>query len=260
MRRFSPRFLWLVLAVLVALVLWAWYYAVVLARREAVLIREVETLRGELAKGGFEADVAALKARQARLLSEKAMLREVIDASHGLERDALMQAYAGRPFQLIEFERERASISLAVRERAVKAAVKINESAFEVLSDKTESPAQPRRRWAQLVLAREAAVRAVAAGVASYEALPVPAVREIRAGQATPVIAEEVLFSVRVTGASARVQAFVEFLALGNGRDDPRFVIEHLVLRKDGTAAPDQASATVVLAALLSPVNPETLP
>lgn len=260
MRLSSKRFLWLVLAPMAALVLWAWYYAGVLARREAALAREVAALRGELAQGGFEADAAAVEARRARLLAERLKLREVVEAAHRLEADELMQAYAGRAFQLIEFERERAAIAQALRAKAGGAGVRVGETAFEVLSDKTESPAQPRRRWAQLVLAREAAARAIAAGVATYEALPVPAVREMRAGETSPVIAEEVLFSVRVTGVSARVQAFVEYLALGEKPADLRFVIEHLVLRKDGTAAPDQASATVVLAGLLSPAKPEVAP
>lgn len=260
MRRSSPRFLWLVLAPMAALVLWAWYYAGVLARRDTALAREVVALRGELAQGGFEADVAAINTRRTRLLAETGMLRDVVQTAHKLEDDALMQDYAERPFQLIEFERERAAIALAVRTQAVAAAVRVDESAFAVLSDKTESPAQPRRRWAQLVLAREAAARAIASKVATYEALPVPAVREMRATQTSPVIAEEVLFSVRVTGPSARVQAYVEYLALGEKPADLRFVIEHLVLRKDGTAAPDQASATVVLACLLSPAKPEDTP
>jgi hypothetical protein len=260
MRRSSSRFLWFVLVPMAALVVWAWYYAGVLARREAGLAREVAALRGELAQGGFESDAAAINARRARLLLESLKLRDVVQVARRLEADELMQTYAGRPFQLIEFERERAAVALGIRTRAVPAKVRIDESAFEVLSDKSESPAQPRRRWAQLVLAREAALRAVAAGVASYEALPVPAVREMRAGETSPVISEEVLFSVRVTGASARVQAFVEYLALGEKPADLRFAIEHLVLRKDGTAAPDQASATVVLAGLLSPAKPEDAP
>jgi septal ring factor EnvC (AmiA/AmiB activator) len=49
MRRSSSRFLWFVLAPMAALVVWAWYYAGVLARREAGLAREVAALRSELA-------------------------------------------------------------------------------------------------------------------------------------------------------------------------------------------------------------------
>jgi hypothetical protein len=256
----SSRVLIWGLAPAALLLLAAWYHAGVLGRREAGLEREAAALRNGLAREGFSSDAAALRVRLARLHAETDLLRGIVASAHRLGEDELVLEHAARPFQLIEFERERAAIAQGLREGAAAAGVKLDPTAFGVLADNTEGAVQPRRRWAQLALAREAALRAVAAKVATYEALPVPAVREVRPEKNAPVLAEEVLFSVRVTGDSARVQAFVEYLALGRDAGDLRFLIEHLVLRKDGTAAPDQASATVVFAGLLTPAAPDSAP
>lgn len=260
MRLSSPRLLFWVLAPAAGLMLAAWWQVGGLARREAEVSARVARLRGDLTQGGFSSDVAVVRARLARLQAETELLRSFADLRQGLAQDPLVRDHAERTFQLIEFERERASVAQALRERAAAEGVKLDASAFEVLADNSESPAQPRRRWAQLALARQVAARAVAAKVATYEALPVPAVREMRVDKNSPVLLEEILFSVRVTGDSARVQDFVEYLALGVEPTDLRFVIEHFVLRKDGTAAPDQASATVVLAGLLPPAEAAPLP
>ncbi|MBC8011589.1 MAG: hypothetical protein H7067_16005 [Burkholderiales bacterium] len=253
MRPASPRVLWGLLVPAAVLVLAAWQGSGALGRREAALAREAAGLRAELVAGGFEFSAPDIEQRRARVLAETLRLRESAEGGRALHADPLVREHAGRAFQLIEFERERAAAAQTLREQATAAGVKLDASAFEVLADNSESPQQPRRRWAQLAVARTVAARAVAAKVATYEALPVPAVREIRVAENSPVLAEEILFSVRVTGASARVQDFVEQLALGAGEGDLRFFIEHLVLRKDGVTAPDQASATVVLAGLLPP-------
>jgi hypothetical protein len=260
MRLSSPRVFWGLLVPAAVLVLAAWQAVGALGRREAALAREAARLRAELIAGGFEFAAPAIEARRAQVLAEAHRLRESAESGRALHADPLVRDHAGRPFQLIEFERERAAAAQAVREQAAAAGVKLDASAFEVLADNSESPLQPRRRWAQLAVARAAAARAVVAKVATYEALPVPAVREIRLEKNSPVLAEEILFSVRVTGDSARVQDFVEQVALGAGETDLRFFIEHLVLRKDGVTAPDQASATVVLAGLLPPVATEAAP
>lgn len=252
----STKLFWRVLAPAAVLLLAAWWQVGALVRREAALAAEIQSLRAELSHGGFEADAAAIASRRELAVKETETLRYFTEFSRRLAADPLVRLSAGRPFQLIEFERERAAVAQDLRERASAAKVKLDASAFEVLADNSESPAQPRRRWAQLALAREVAARAVAAGVGTYEALPVPAVRELRVAKSTPVLAEEILFAARVTGESASVQAFVEYLALGVEPHDLRLIVEHLVLRKDGISAPDQASATVVVAGLLSPVEP----
>lgn len=251
----SPKVFWRVLVPAAVLLLAAWWQVGALARREAVIAGEAASLRAELARGGFEADATAIAARREQARKEAETLRYVTDFSRRLGTDPLLANAAGRTFQLIEFERERASIALDLRARAAEAKVALDLSAFEVLADNSESPPQPRRRWAQLALAREVAARAVAAKVGTYEALPVPAVRELRVDKTTPVLGDEILFAARVTGESASVQAFVEYLALGVGPDDLRLLIEHLVLRKDGISEPDLASATVVVAALLPPAE-----
>lgn len=253
MRFSSPRLLWfgLVPAALVLVAIWLLFLS--LARREAGLGREIVELRGALAAEGFEPSVDALSRREVVVRRELTELREFVARAERLGRDPLVSDHEDRPFQLIEFERERADIASAARARAAEAGVKLDPNAFEVLADNSERPSQPRRRWAQLAVAREVAARAIAAKVLAYEALPVPAVREVRVDKTSPVLVEQILFSARVTGESARVQDFIEYLALGATADDLRFVIEHLVLRKDGTAAPDLASATVVVAGLLSP-------
>lgn len=254
MRLSSPRLFWFVLAPAAALALAAWFYVGSLARRDAGLVREIERLRKDLAAGGFESAPGALEARAAAVRRETGELRDFVARAERLARDSLVFDHETTPFQLIEFERERAAVAQAAREQAAAAGVKLDASAFEVLADNLERPAQPRRRWAQLAMAREIVARAISAKVGAYEALPVPAVREIRVDKAAPVLAEQILFSVRVTGEGSRVQDFVEYLALGLKPDDLRFVIEHLVLRKDGTASPDLASATVVVAGLLPPL------
>lgn len=251
----SIRLFWWLLFPGCVVLLAAWWHVSALAEREAALVREASGLRSELSRGGFSYDLSALETRLAQLRAETEALRSFTSVAHALGRDPLVRDHAETPFQLIEFERERAGAAQALREQASAAGVKLDASAFDVLADTTQSPPQPRRRWAQLALARAVAARAVAAKVATYEALPVPAVREMRVDKNGPVLAEEILFSVRVTGDSARVQTFVEYLALGIQPEDTRFVLEHLVLRKDGTAAPDQASATVVLAGLLTPLD-----
>lgn len=248
----SGRLFWAGLLPATLLVLGAWYQAGVLARREAALAREASGLREELRRDGFSPTAAEMEKRTAQVRADEAWLRELADAGRGLAGHAVVRGHAGRPFQLIEFERERASAAFAAREKASAAGVTLDASAFGVLADTSESPARPAWRWAQLAMAGEAADRAVAAKVSAYEALPVPAVRRIRMDKNAPVLADEILFAVRVTGESAAVQAFVEGLALG-GEGGIRFFLEHLVLRKDGTSAPDRASATVVISALLPP-------
>jgi hypothetical protein len=254
----SPRVLGWVLVPAAVLIVAAWWRTGALARNEVALEREAARLRAELAAGGYSTDAARVRARADRLREETELLRSLAVSAQGLGRDPLVADHVSRPFQLIEFERERAAVAQAAREQAAAAGVKLDASAFEVLADNSESPPQPRRRWAQLALARQVAARAIAAKVGTYEALPVPAVREMRVEKSSPVLVEQILFSVRVTGDSARVQDFVEYLALGTGPEDLRLVIEHLVLRKDGIAAPDQASATVVLAGLLAAPEPAT--
>lgn len=249
----SPRVFWWVLLPALVVLLVSWTRVSALGGREAALASEATALRATLARDGFETDADSLVARRDFARADTATLRRYAALSLRLAEDPLVRDAAARPFTLIEFERERAAAAEGLRVRAAAAQVNLTPSAFEVLADTTEAPARPRRRWAQLALAREVASRAVHARVATYEALPVPAVREIRADRASPVFAEEILFSARVTGDSARVQAFVETLALGAGPDDPRLLLEHLVLRKDGVASPDQASATVVVSALLPP-------
>ena len=256
MRFSSPRIFWFVLVPASALLLAAWVWAGALARRDAALAREIEGLRAGLWAGGFEEKLERVRSREATVRHETAALRDFATNAERLGRDPLVRDHENLAFQLIEFERERASAAQAAREQATVAGVKLDASAFEVLADNSERPEQPRRRWAQLAVAREVAARAVAAKVGTYEALPVPAVREMRVDKTTPVLAEEILFSVRVTGESARVQDFIEYLALGAAPEDLRLVIEHLVLRKDGTASPDLASATVVVAGLLPPLPP----
>lgn len=253
MRLASPRILWFGLGPAAVLLVAAWLYSTWLVRRDAELAGEIERLRGGLAAEGFEFTLAAMRDREASVRRETADLRAFAARAVRLGTDPLVAEHAGRPFQLIEFERERAALAQAARERAAAAGVKLDASAFEVLADNSERPAQPRRRWAQLAMARELAARAIAAGVVSYEALPVPAVREVRVDKASPVLVEQILFSARVTGESTRVQDFIEYLAFGAESGDLRFVFEHLVLRKDGTAAPDLASAIVVVAGFLSP-------
>ncbi len=253
MRLSSSRVFWFVLVPVAALLLAAWGYAGALARRDAVLAREIEGLRAELRGGGFEYASKAVRSRGEAVRRETSALRDFVARAERLERDPLVRDHEGLAFQLIEFERERASAAQAAREQAAAAGVKLDASAFGVLADNSERPEQPRRRWAQLAVAREVAARAIAAKVGAYEALPVPAVREVRVDKASPVLAEQILFSARVTGDSARVQDFIEYLALGAAPEDLRLVIEHLVLRKDGTASPDLASATVVVAGLLPP-------
>lgn len=249
----SPRvFWWLLLPALVVL-LAAWSHVGSLDARVAKLSSEAATLRADLARDGFEPDADSLHARRERTLAEAATLRDYAGFSQKLAADPLVRDAATRPFTLIEFERERASADTALRTRASAAKVTLAPNTLGILADTTESPAQPRRRWAQLALARELADRAIAAQVSTYEALPVPAVREIRAEKTSPVLADEILFAARVTGDSAHVQAFVELLALGTDANAPRLLLEHLVLRKDGVREPDLASATVVVAALLPP-------
>ena len=253
MRFSSPRIFWFVLLPAAALLLAAWACAGALARREAALAREIEGLRAELRNGGVEEAPEAVRSRAALIGRETSALRDFVARAERLGRDPLVRDHEHLAFQLIEFERERAAVAQAVREQAAAADVKLDTSAFEVLADNSERPTQPRWRWAQLAVAREVAARAVAAKVGTYEALPVPAVREVRVDKTSPVLVEQILFSVRVTGDSARVQDFIEYLALGAAPGDLRLVIEHLVLRKDGTASPDLASATVVVAGLLPP-------
>lgn len=260
MRLSSPRFLGWILLPAALLVLAAWYQAGSFAAREAALAREADQLRDQLRAGGFSPDIAAINERLQLLSAETALLSTILDTTQSLARDPLVSNHATLPFQLIEFERERAAAAQNAREQAAAIGVNLSPSAFDVLADNSESPPQPRRRWAQLAIAREVAARAIAAKVATYEALPVPAVREIRLQRDSPVLMEEILFSVRVTGDSARVQTFVEYLALGVNPKDLRFMLEHFVLRKDGIATPDQASATVVLAALLPPFDPALAP
>ncbi len=249
----SPQFRQRVLLPMAAVLIAAWIVSGILMRKDAELARQAEAVRKELRAGGFEPDVALVEERIAAVRADTEKLRAYTEAGRMLAADALVRERGAQPFQLLEFERERADAETAALKAASAAGVKVEPSAFAVLADTSESPLQPRRRWAQLALARETVRRAILAKVATYEALPVPAVREIRIDPGSPLLADEILFSVRVTGDSARVQDFVESIALGGGPDDARFFIEHLVLRKDGTQAPDQASATVVLAALLPP-------
>jgi len=253
MRLASPRVFWFALLPAAVLVLAAWLRAGTLARRHSTLAGEITRLRAELAAAGFEPTAEALREREDFLRRETAGFRSYTEQTGRLARDPLVRDHENLPFQLIEFERERANLAQRARDAATAAKVKLAPSAFDILAADSAEAARPRHRWAQLAVAREIAARAITARVGTYEALPVPAVREVRTAKDQPVLTEQILFSVRVTGDSARVQDFIELLALGAAPEDLRFVFEHLVLRKDGTSAPDLASATVVVAAFLPP-------
>lgn len=260
MRFYSQRFFYTLLVPLAVLLLVTAIAYRPLVNREAELDRQLAELQSVLIRAGHGADPAGLERQSGELSREAAQLRAIAAQSHSLDRAALVVTYGDKPFQLIEFEQERAAASQAARAAAAKAGVKLADSAFDVLAE-TGSPAEPRRRWAQLALASLVAHHAIEARVASYEALPVPAVREMRLDPASPIVAVQVLFSARVTGKSGRMQAFLEQLALGSPSDKPtvsddHLLVEHLVFRKEGTAATDDSSATVVVAALLSPAPP----
>lgn len=253
----SQRFFYIILLPLAVLLVAAWLVCRPLVRREAELDRQLADLQASLANVGHGADSAGLERQAEALAADTARLREIIRQACSLDGAPLVVKYGAQPFQLIEFEQERAAASAEVRAAATKAGVAIADSAFGVLNDVVPPGLadQSRRRWAQLALARIVADQAVAAKVTSYEALPVPAVREVRLDAASPALVVEVSFGVRVTGSSARVHGFLEQLVLGKSPEKPdvRVFLEHVVLRKEGAAAPDAASATVVVSALLSP-------
>ncbi len=253
MRPGSPRYLGFVLLPAAVLLTVFWRHSSALETRARELALEARQLRAELAAAGHEGSALRIEARREQVEAESEALRGLTAAAERLGENPQVRERSAAPFRLIEFERERATVAAELKDRAAAAGVKLDASAFGVLADASENGAGARRRWAQLALAREVANRAVAAKVASYEALPVPAVREIRAGRDLPLLAEEILFTARVSGPGARVQDFVELLALGAAPGDPPLVIEHVVLRKDGVEQPDLASATVVVAALLAP-------
>lgn len=257
MRPGSPHYLGFVLLPVAVVLIAFWRYSAGLETRASDLAREARALRAELAAAGHTGSALRIEARRDQVLAESEALRGLTAAAERLGENPQVRDRASAPFRLIEFERERAAVAAELKEQAAAAGVKLDPSAFGVLADASENGAGARRRWAQLALAREVAGRAVAAKVASYEALPVPAVREIRTGRDLPMLAEEILFTAKVTGPGARVQEFVELLALGAAPGDPPLMIEHVVLRKDGVEQPDLASATVVVAALLAP---ETAP
>ncbi|RRJ94544.1 hypothetical protein Ga0100231_009455 [Opitutaceae bacterium TAV4] len=268
----SQRLFYAVLVPLAVLLIVAALAYRPLVNREATLDQQLAELQATLIRTGHGADPAGLERQAGELARETTQLRAIATQSHSLDRAPLVVTYGDQPFQLIEFEQQRAAATAAATAAADKAGVKLAASAFDVLSDTVPTPtatataaatppppADPRRRWAQLALARLVANHAIAARVATYEALPVPAVREMRLNPGSPILAVEVLFSARVTGKSDRVQAFLEQLALGSPSPDGKptvaddhLLIEHLVLRKEGTAATDDSSATVVVAALLS--------
>ncbi|AHF93194.1 hypothetical protein OPIT5_26235 [Opitutaceae bacterium TAV5] len=283
---YSQRFFYAIVVPLVVVLLALAIAHRPLVRREADTDRQLAELKAALVNVGHGADPAELKRQADALARETAVLRDIAAEARSLDRAPLVRAHTDDSFQLIEFEQERAAATQAARAAAAKAGVKLADSAFDILSDASLSPPQPRRRWAQLELARIICDHAITAKVATYEALPVPATREMRLDAGGPLLAVEILFSARVTGKSDRVQAFIEQLALGTpaakdeqkqksadatdtatdddgaaaGDDkgvavpasDHRVLIEHLVLRKEGTAASDEASATVVVAGLLS--------
>ncbi len=255
----SQRFFYIIIAPLAVILIVAALAYRPLVNREAGLDRRLGELQATLIRTGHGADPIGLERQAGELASETLRLREIARQSRSLDRAPLVVTYGDQPFQLIEFEQQRAAATTSAQAAAAKAGVKLADSAFGILSDMTSAtPTQPRRRWAQLALARIVAGHAITSRVATYEALPVPAVRELRLDPGSPVLAIEVMFSARVTGKSERVQAFLEQLALGSPSEKPavaddHVLIEHLVLRKEGTAATDDASATVVVAALLSP-------
>lgn len=256
MRPGSPAFLVLALLPATLGLLGLWRYSASLDARAAALQAEAVQLRAGLAAEGHSDHAGVLATNQSLLTEETAALRGLTAAAERLGEAPLVRERAASPFRLIDFERERAAAAAELGERASAASVRLDASAFGTLADETESGASARRRWAQLALAREVASRAIAARVTTYEALPVPAVREIRVQRDTPLLAEEILFTARVSGPGARVQEFVELLALGAAPGDAPLLLEHVVLRKDGVAQPDLASATVVVAALLAPEAP----
>ncbi len=248
-----PRVFYAVIVPAAMILAFAWIAHRSLASREASLDARIGRLHDELTRRGIATDPVSLDERTRDLARETDELRALSGRGLTLARDPLVASHATRPFQLIEFEQERTAAARAAQAAATQAGVKIDALAFDVLADTTESPAQPRRRWAQLALARLVVDRAIDARVATLEMLPVPAVRELRLDTGAPVLAEEILVSVRVTGPGARVQAFLEHLILADPANP--LLLEHFILRKEGTASTDLASATVVVAGLLPPQN-----
>lgn len=249
------RALWFGLLPACMLAAGLWVFTNRLESEAAGSLARAEALRGQLRANGAEGDAPAIERAAALHAAEAEELRDITAASTTLQNDPLVRDHEGVPFQLIDFERERVAAASLVRDGAKASGTRVSDSAFDVLADTTPTVSNPRHRWAQLALAKTAALRAVRAKVATYEARTVPAVREFREGSDRPALAEQVLFSVRVTGSSAAVQEFVELLALGEQPTEPRVFLEHLVLRKEGVEAPDLVEATIVFGSLLRPAT-----
>ncbi len=232
----------------------AWLVHGPLVAEEAALDRTIGELQADISRQGLGPDAAGLEQRARHHEIETEELRALVAAGRVLDRDSLVVEYASRPFQLIDFEQAKVAAFGTLQTEADAAGVKIVDSGYYVLADAAAGRDQPRSLWAQLALARLTAKRAIAAKVATYEATVLPAPRSLRLEPNGPVIVNKIRLMVRVTGASDRVQGFLEHLALGGEADgDGPLFIEHVVLRKEGTGAPDLASATVVVVGLLSP-------
>jgi len=285
MTLFSKRFFYIILLPLATALVVIALLCAPLIQRESALDKELAELQARLKNSGYGANVDELNKQVEMLAAETARLQEIALQSCVLDKVPLVVKYAAEPFQLIKFEQEKAAIAAETGSAAAKAGVKFADSAFNVLNGTTANGAPPatpatsatstttsapainfspqnpndfpRRRWAQLALAQLIASHAIAAKVATYEALPVPLVKEIRLEPTSPAIAVEVQFCVKVTGKSAQISDFIEQVTLGKTSEKSDAISEHLLienvlLRKEGVAATDNASATLLIAAFLS--------
>lgn len=249
--RFFP---WVIVPGAVALVLAAWVGYGPMEAREQRLAADMARVKGELAAAGLGEDPGDLVEWVARLEGEALRLRALAAEARTLDQAPLVLAHGDQPWQLITFEQERAGSSAVALAEAGAAGVKIVEGGFGVLAEARVEGESPRRRWAQLALAKQVIAQAIAARVTEYEALEVQAGLDWRESETGPLWAEEVRLVVRVTGPADRVQAFFEFVVLAGGASRVLW-LENVVWRKEGTAAVDHTSATVVVVGLLSPAR-----
>jgi hypothetical protein len=232
----------------------AWITYRPLSAREAALDAEIASRTAELASRGFGLTPDAIGIEAGVVEAEVETLRAIASRGRALDRAPLVMERGGQPFQLLEFEQERAAAAGRLQARAEQAKVKLEDGGLEFLGEASIGRDRPRALWAQLALAEQAIGAALASGVQSVEPLVALSPRELRANAEDPPVAEEISIALRVIGTSATVQSFIERLSLGDGAADllRPLLLDRLVLRKEGTENQDRVSANLVVTGLLT--------
>jgi hypothetical protein len=179
------------------------------------LSREAEDLDAKLEQSwsnlNRESSVDVNGRLEAAHRSVAALVDVELSVSNRIRIDAALEKNLKAPFQLVEFEIERATRSDQLLQLAAAKKLKIPQAPFEELPDYTEEIAEPHLLWGRLAIAYHALITAIDAGVDSVDSV---GSFKIRRHGADETYLDEITFEMTLTGPMSKVAVFLKALSM----------------------------------------------